>query len=222
MDPAYSILLTATIYMVVSIFAGISVHEVGHLLAARLLGIKVLGVSVGFGPEIVGFTDRFGTRWKAAPLLVGGSCGFQDIPVPNEDISANSLCRVRALSEASPQDRAIIYAAGPIFNLCFSGAISILIFYHSSILPFLSNEEAELGLLRFLNVISMSLGLFNLLPIPPLDGGYLVLIALEAYRGSPIAKSEEKRLLQIGAWLVAGITAIMVVLLVIQIRSSYF
>ena len=129
---------------------------------------------------------------------------------------------MRALSEASPQDRAIIYAAGPIFNLCFSGAISILIFYHSSILPFLSNEEAELGLLRFLNVISMSLGLFNLLPIPPLDGGYLVLIALEAYRGSPIAKSEEKRLLQIGAWLVAGITAIMVVLLVIQIRSSYF
>jgi membrane-associated protease RseP (regulator of RpoE activity) len=184
--------------------------------------IKVLSVSIGFGPAIIGFTDRFGTRWKAAPLLVGGSCSFQDRPVAKEEISSASSRPLRALSEASPQDRAIIYAAGPIFNLCFAGALSLLIFYHSSIFPFLSEVEAELGLLRILNVVSMSIGLFNLLPIPPLDGGCLLLIALEARRGSPIGKSDEKRLLKIGSWFVAGITAIMTLLLSIQMGSSNF
>jgi membrane-associated protease RseP (regulator of RpoE activity) len=68
----------------------------------------------------------------------------------------------------------------------------------------------------------MSIGLFNLLPIPPLDGGCLLLIALEARRGSPIGKSDEKRLLKIGSWFVAGITAIMTLLLSIQMGSSNF
>jgi membrane-associated protease RseP (regulator of RpoE activity) len=222
MNPAYSILHSVTIYAVVSIFAGIYVHELGHLLAARLLGIKVLSVSIGFGPEIIGFTDSLGTRWKAAPLLVGGSCCFLDRPVANEDMSPDSSRRLRALSEASPQDRAIIYAAGPIFNLCFAGAISLLIFYHSSLFPFLPDEEAEFGLLRFFNVVSMTIGLFNLLPIPPLDGGCLALIALDACRGSPIAKSDEQRLIKIGSWFVAGITAIMALLILIQIGSSNF
>ena len=40
------------------------VHELGHFLVARWCGIKVLVFSVGFGPEIAGFNDRHGTRWK--------------------------------------------------------------------------------------------------------------------------------------------------------------
>ncbi len=40
------------------------VHELGHFLVARWCGIKVLVFSIGFGPEIVGFNDRHGTRWK--------------------------------------------------------------------------------------------------------------------------------------------------------------
>ena len=39
-------------------------HELGHFLVARWCGVRVLTFSVGFGPEIVGFNDRYGTRWK--------------------------------------------------------------------------------------------------------------------------------------------------------------
>jgi membrane-associated protease RseP (regulator of RpoE activity) len=209
MDLDYSIPLFATIYTIVGIFVGIAVHELGHLLAARLLGVKVLGISIGFGPEIIGFTDRFGTRWKAAPLLVGGSCSFVNGPPASEETPSDSSLRLRALSEAPPYDRAIVYAAGPIFNLCFAGAMSILIYYHREIFPFLSDEEAELGLLRFLSLISASIGLFNLIPVPPLDGGYLALVTLEACRGSAIAKSYKKRLLNYGLWFLAGSTTIM-------------
>ena len=39
-------------------------HELGHFLVARWAGVKVLTFSLGFGPELVGFNDRHGTRWK--------------------------------------------------------------------------------------------------------------------------------------------------------------
>src|SRR5262249_56154280 len=51
-------------------------HELGHFLVARWCGIKVLTFSIGFGPEIVGFNDRHGTRWKISALPLGGYVKF--------------------------------------------------------------------------------------------------------------------------------------------------
>ena len=39
-------------------------HELGHFLIARWAGVRVLVFSIGFGPELFGFNDRHGTRWK--------------------------------------------------------------------------------------------------------------------------------------------------------------
>src|SRR3982075_2234106 len=52
------------------------VHELGHFLVARLCGIKVLVFSVGFGPELLGFNDRHGTRWKISAITLGGYVKF--------------------------------------------------------------------------------------------------------------------------------------------------
>src|SRR3989337_199485 len=51
-------------------------HELGHFLIARLCGVRVLTFSVGFGPEIVGFNDRHGTRWKISAIPLGGYVKF--------------------------------------------------------------------------------------------------------------------------------------------------
>jgi hypothetical protein len=51
-------------------------HELGHFLVARLCGIKVLVFSIGFGPELVGFYDRRGTRWKISAIPLGGYVKF--------------------------------------------------------------------------------------------------------------------------------------------------
>src|SRR5437868_7486157 len=51
-------------------------HELGHFLIARLCGVRVLTFSVGFGPELLGFTDRYGTRWKIAAIPLGGYVKF--------------------------------------------------------------------------------------------------------------------------------------------------
>src|ERR1700692_955618 len=51
-------------------------HELGHFLIARWCGIKVLVFSIGFGPEIIGFYDRYGTRWKISAVPLGGYVKF--------------------------------------------------------------------------------------------------------------------------------------------------
>ena len=48
------------------------VHEMGHYLIARYNGVRVEVFSIGFGPEIFGWDDRVGTRWKIGLLPLGG------------------------------------------------------------------------------------------------------------------------------------------------------
>jgi membrane-associated protease RseP (regulator of RpoE activity) len=185
-------------------------------LVARLLSIEVSGVSIGFGPEIVGFTDRYGVRWKLAPLLVGGACSFRERA--GEGGSKGAGNKLRTLHEASPTDQAIVLLGGPSFNLCFAGVVWLIIAFHKSILPFMSDVEVLLGLPGFLVTVSCAIALFNLFPIPPLDGGYLLLVALEALRGQ--ALSNEKQLTRVGAWFIAFVTAITSVLLLPRIVSG--
>jgi regulator of sigma E protease len=48
------------------------VHELGHFLVARYNGVRVEAFSIGFGPELFGWTDKAGTRWRVAALPLGG------------------------------------------------------------------------------------------------------------------------------------------------------
>ncbi len=51
-------------------------HELGHFLVARRCGVRVLVFSIGFGPELFGFNDRHGTRWKMSAIPLGGYVKF--------------------------------------------------------------------------------------------------------------------------------------------------
>ena len=51
-------------------------HELGHFLIARWCGVRVMVFSVGFGPELFGFNDRHGTRWKVSAIPLGGYVKF--------------------------------------------------------------------------------------------------------------------------------------------------
>jgi membrane-associated protease RseP (regulator of RpoE activity) len=201
-----SVVVFATSYVVIITVAGILVHELGHLLAARVLSIRVTGLTVGFGPELIGFTDQYGTRWKFAPLLIGGSCHFSDQTSNDAKGSETNNKHLHSLSEASPLERAVVYAAGPGFNLAFAALIWVAMAYHRVLLPFISDDEAVFGLPMFLAMFSISLAFFNLIPILPLDGGQLVLIGLEKLRGSTIAN--EQQLIRAGSWITAVLTIV--------------
>ena len=64
-----------------------------------------------------------------------------------------------------------------------------------------AGQSAEMGLvyfLKFLGLISVSLGVLNLLPIPVLDGGHLLFFAIEAIKGSPVSERAQMFFQQIG------------------------
>ena len=48
------------------------VHELGHYLIARRNGVRIEVFSIGFGPELFGWHDRAGTRWKFSAIPLGG------------------------------------------------------------------------------------------------------------------------------------------------------
>jgi regulator of sigma E protease len=48
------------------------VHEYGHYYVARRAGVRVEAFSIGFGPELFGWTDKHGTRWRFAAIPLGG------------------------------------------------------------------------------------------------------------------------------------------------------
>jgi regulator of sigma E protease len=109
-------------------------HELGHFLMARLCGIKVLVFSIGFGPEIAGFNDRYGTRWKISAVPLGGYVKFFG---DDNAASVPDHAAVSAMTDAERKDsfmfqpvgsRAAVVAAGPIANFVLAIAIFAAIF----------------------------------------------------------------------------------------------
>jgi len=64
-----------------------------------------------------------------------------------------------------------------------------------------AGQTAEMGLVpffKFLAVVSISLGVLNLLPIPVLDGGHLMFFLIEAIKGSPVSETIQMYFQQLG------------------------
>jgi regulator of sigma E protease len=104
-------------------------HELGHFIVARWCGVRVLVFSIGFGPELLGFNDRRGTRWKICAIPLGGYVKFFG------DDNAASVPDQAALASMSEEERrhsfvhqpvgqrAGIVVAGPLANFLLAIAI---------------------------------------------------------------------------------------------------
>jgi regulator of sigma E protease len=97
-------------------------HELGHFMVARWCGIKVLVFSVGFGPELIGFNDRHGTRWKLSAVPLGGYVKFfgdenaASVPDTAAVAAMSSEERKVSFQHQSVPARAAVVAAGPFAN----------------------------------------------------------------------------------------------------------
>lgn len=101
------------LYFVVFLGALIFFHELGHYLAARLVGVRVIRFSIGFGPRLVGFR-RGDTDYCISAFPLGGYVKFygddpDDLPNPEEALKG-------FLSTTLPR-KVFIVVAGPFFNL---------------------------------------------------------------------------------------------------------
>src|SRR5258708_33793653 len=70
-------LFTASLpYFILVLTLLVFVHEFGHYWVGRRFGIHAEVFSIGFGPELFGWTDRSGTRWKVSAIPLGGYVKF--------------------------------------------------------------------------------------------------------------------------------------------------
>lgn len=104
------------------------VHEGGHFLAGRLFDARIEAFAVGFGRELLGWTDRRGVRWRINAIPLGGYVKFAG---DMNEASASDPALL-ALPEADRQglfaflplwQRSIIVVAGPAINFVFAIAI---------------------------------------------------------------------------------------------------
>jgi hypothetical protein len=101
------------------------VHEMGHYLVARWCGVRADVFSIGFGPEILGWKDRRGTRWRIAALPLGGYVKFAgDMGVASQTdpawLTLPAAERAQSFPAKSVWQRMAIVAAGPVINLLFA------------------------------------------------------------------------------------------------------
>ncbi len=135
-----AILADAAIYVVpflVVITVIVTVHEFGHFLTARAFGVKVDRFSIGFGPAILSFKDRWGVEWRIAWLPLGGYVKFAGddnaASVPDQDDLDGLRSRIRLREGVGAEQRyfffkplwqrALVVFAGPAINFIFSIAL---------------------------------------------------------------------------------------------------
>jgi regulator of sigma E protease len=145
------------------------IHELGHFLVARWNGVAVKAFSIGFGPEIFGFNDRHGTRWRFAWIPLGGYVKFIDdenaasASAPQNASRLPPEQRDGAFHSKSVGQRAAVVAAGPIANfllaiaiyaiLNMSVGVRILPAYIDAVLP--DSPAAEAGFLAGDKVVAI-------------------------------------------------------------------
>ena len=113
--------MMSLIYTIISFIVAISIlvaiHEYGHYIVAKKLGVKILRFSIGFGKPL--WTKRFGkdqTEFVVAALPLGGYVKMLDA----RETEVNPEEEHREFTRQSVWTRIAIVAAGPIFNFIFA------------------------------------------------------------------------------------------------------
>lgn len=134
-----SVMLFYLIIFVVALAILIVVHEFGHFLAAKRLGVRVLRFSVGIGPII--FSRRVGeTEYALSAVPVGG---YVKMLGEDDGDEVGSADADRAFSTRPVSHRALIVAAGPFFNFVFAVLVYIALhLFHGVAVP---SDEARVA-----------------------------------------------------------------------------
>jgi len=102
------------------------IHELGHYLAARWVGVHVEAFSIGFGKPLMRWRDKRGTEWRLSWIPLGGYVMMHGREQPGDvgaDVRAGWMAG-RTFNEKSVAARAFVIAAGPLANF----ALAIVLF----------------------------------------------------------------------------------------------
>ncbi len=109
-------------------------HELGHYLVARYNQVKIEVFSIGFGPEVFGWNDRVGTRWKVSWLPLGGYVKMwgdeNAASAPDHDALKEMTAgeRSQSLHAKTVWQRMAVSAAGPFANYLLAFVLFSFVF----------------------------------------------------------------------------------------------
>jgi regulator of sigma E protease len=118
----------------------IYVHEWGHYWVAKRNGVRVEVFSIGFGPEVFGWTNAAGTRWKISAIPLGGYVKMfgenTDDDENGEPVEMSEAEKAVSFHHKRLGQRAAIVFAGPAVNFLFAiAAFAILAMVQGSATP---------------------------------------------------------------------------------------
>jgi regulator of sigma E protease len=141
----------------------------GHYLVARWNGVAIQTFSIGFGPELIGWNDRRGTRWRLSAIPLGGYVRFvgdmnaASMPDPEAAAAYPEAMQPSLFVNKTVWQRIAVVVAGPLANVIFTFLVlyALLLGYGRYTIPPVIGEvvpggvAAEAGLLAGDEVISV-------------------------------------------------------------------
>jgi regulator of sigma E protease len=212
----------------------IFLHELGHLLMARYTGIPVSRFSIGMGPVIFS-RQAWGLEWAISAVPFGGYVmfdgddeGYEKSPASAQILTALAGPLANFIVGFSLYVLAASLAAGSpailegltkgmtamnqmfhVLGMLFTGQVGIkdlggpvmMVSQGAS----LSHDPS--AFLRYVGFLSLNLGIFNLLPIPALDGGRILLTLFTALSGRKPSENFQAVVIGGSFFLIMGLIA---------------
>ena len=121
LNPLWNYVLPFLVILTVLVF----VHEMGHYYVAKRAGVRVEAFSIGFGPELFGWTDKSGTRWRFAAIPLGGYVKMfgeseREVDAEGREIGLTPAEKAVSFQHKRLGQRAAIVFAGPFVNYLFA------------------------------------------------------------------------------------------------------
>lgn len=204
------------------------IHETGHFLVARLCKIKVNEFAIGFGPVIwkkQGKQTKYALRLIPLGGFVSmegeeersdeeGSFSKASVSKRIAVVVAGGLVNIvfaiityiilisimtGSIGTAISYTGDFIFSMVDSLRLLFTGGVSVdQLMGPVGISEVVAQTNGIMDFIYVLALISMSLGVTNLLPFPPLDGGKAVLLLIEAIRRKPLKEDIEIKIQMLG------------------------
>lgn len=211
------------------------IHEGGHFLVAKICRVKVNEFSVGFGKGIWS-TEKNGTKYSVRLIPLGGYVSMEGEDAPSEvegSFSNASFWKKLAIVLAGPIVNIVfgflvyfilvavkygIALAGSAtlnfmgaliesFKIMFTGGASMDdLAGPVGIATIVSQTSGIADFIYLMAVISLSLGVTNLIPIPPLDGGKLLIYIIEAIKRKPLKEDMSLKIQMLGFLFIIGLS----------------
>ena len=206
----------------------IFIHEGGHFLTAKLCNVKVNQFSIGFGPEVWKFEGKetkYALRLIPLGGFVSmegeekestDERAFNKISIIKRIwiVSAGALTNIifglivymvlalvvyKNMTDALFAIKEFVLSLVESIKMMFTGHVGMKdLTGPVGISGIISKTENLFQYLYMISIISVSLGITNLLPIPALDGGKIVLLLIEAIRKKPLKENTEITIQLIG------------------------